>query len=419
MPLLGGFVDVKSESMAGVGVSFESPLAASFLNPALLAASKDGSDRSTNLLLPSLSVGAVVDQDMMDAIDDFQDNERWDQLNTAIDRFNALNASSTEAEARAALEDVIENAGLVNQSLTALDRKGLQAQVDIGAAMSRSGGGHHGYGVFVSGQADIAAIARYNDAATVDRVIDEAQRVLDAADASDPSGLSEDLLRPEDDPSSNASVIAVAIAEVGISYARSIAFNGWRMQLGVSPKFQQIRTFDYTANAESFDENDFDAGDAETEDTLLNVDLGAAFQVQSMPGASFGLVARNLVSHEIETASGATYKLSPLVKAGVSYSAASYVVAMDLDLTETTGAGFEGSTQLLNVGGEYSPFDWLHLRAGASKNLAHGDGESPSIDDDQSYSLGLGFSPGAGRIDFGAVMAENTSKFGVQFGYLF
>src|SRR5690606_22891128 len=97
---------------------------------------------------------------------------------------------------------------------------------------------------------------------------------------------------------------------------------------------------------------------------------------------------------EFDTAGGNSMKLKPLVQAGVAYSGEDFVLTAELDLNRSEGVGFEGDRQLLAVGGEYSPLDWLHLRGGLSHNLKYGNAEGPNIDQETLASAGLGFSPG-------------------------
>ncbi|WP_344808735.1 conjugal transfer protein TraF [Allohahella marinimesophila] len=414
-----GFTDARSLGMGRTGIAIESPLAAPFLNPALLAMPGEKASRSTKLLLPSLRGSAAMDEDLVDDIDDFQDNDRWDEFVDAVDAFNGSNSGATEAEARAALANAIDKAKAVDTSLGNVDREALQLRLGLGTALSRTGGDKPGYAVFASTNVEINGISRYNDSGTVNAVIDAAEAALEAADSSDPSGLSSDLERPTDDPQSNASVLGIAVAEVGIAYAHNIRLDAANLQLGVAPKLQHVRTFDYTANANSFDENDFDAGESEEQKTVFNMDLGASAQFDHLEALSFALVIKNIVPHEFDTAGGNTMELNPLVQAGAAYTGDNFVVTAELDLTRSEGVGFEGDRQLLAVGGEFSPLDWLHLRGGVSKNLKHGGAEGGDIDQDTLVSAGLGFSPGSTRIDLAAFVGESTTGAAFQLGFLF
>ncbi|MAM86159.1 MAG: hypothetical protein CME36_02480 [unclassified Hahellaceae] len=414
-----GFSDARSAAMGRTGIAIENPLAAPFLNPALLAMPSARDKRRTALLLPSLRASAAMDEDLVDNIDDFQDNDRWDEFVNAVDAFNGSNSGATEAEARDALANAIEKARAVDASLGEIDREALQVRLGLGTALSRTGGDKPGYAVFAGTNVELNGISRYNDSGTVNAVIDAAQAALDAADANDTSGLDADLERPTDDPRSNASILGIAIAEVGIAYGHNFRLNTMNLQVGAAPKLQHVRTFDYTANANSFDENDFDAGESEEQKTVFNMDLGASAQLDSLEAMSFALVIKNVVPYDFETAGGNTMELNPLVQAGLGYTGENYVVTAELDLTRSEGVGFEGDRQLLAIGGEYSPLDWLHLRGGFSKNLRHGGAEGGDIDQDTLLSAGLGFSPGGTRIDLAAFVGESSTGAAFQLGYLF
>src|SRR5690606_40341985 len=83
----------------------------------------------------------------------------------------------------------------------------------------------------------------------------------------------------EDDLQSRGRILASAVVEAGISFAHALDLgNDHVVQLGVSPKYVQLRTFQYTASIAEFEDDDFDGAEYETEKSGFNLDLGAAYR---------------------------------------------------------------------------------------------------------------------------------------------
>jgi len=205
---------------------------------------------------------------------------------------------------------------------------------------------------------------------------------------------------------STVHMVGAVIGDVGLTISRAFNIANKDIAIGITPKLQAVTIFDYVFELDGKDENgnevefDEDAFSDNTVDyTEFNMDIGAAhkFGVDSQWQA--GLVIKNLLSKDFESANGATVSISPMKRAGISHKTNWTKVAFDLDITENDPIAFEDATQYAALGAEFNVFRLLQLRAGYRANLA--------ATDQDVVTAGIGFSPFAVRMDLG-VMA-NTS----------
>jgi len=221
---------------------------------------------------------------------------------------------------------------------------------------------------------------------------------------------------------STVHMVGAAIADVGLTISRVFNIANKDIAIGITPKLQAVTIFDYIFELDGEDENgnevefDEDAISDNTVDyTEFNIDLGAAHQFGSENQWQAGVVVKNLMSKEFESANGATVKISPMVRAGISHKTDWTKVAFDLDLTENDPIAFEDATQYASLGAEFNAWRILQLRAGYRANLA--------ASGQDVVTAGFGFSPLAVRIDLG-VMAnasdpEKEAGFAFEFGVEF
>ncbi|MDX3773947.1 conjugal transfer protein TraF [Chromatiaceae bacterium AAb-1] len=345
--------DPRGIAMAGTGVAGAKYHQASFYNPALLTRYQENDDFA--LVLPAVSVQANDQDDMIDNIDNLQD---------ILDELDA-NPS-------------VANAQRAKQALLALDNNKASFQLGLGlvAAVPNK---TLPFAVFARGYLD----------ANVQVELDE-----------------NDFDRLENgntDLNSAASVVAVAVVETGITLAYSLDLQHTRLSFGVSPKLQRIETFFYHTSVADFDEDDFDADEYRQKENKTNLDLGVTASWQN--GVTAGLVARNLMSHEITTVSvngqQYLYKMEPQIVAGVTYQNSWLSANADVELTTHEGFGLQDKSQWAAVGIELDALDWAQLRFGYRNDLK-------SVQNDQ-LTAGLGLSPfGAFRLDLAGVYGDKN-----------
>lgn len=112
------------------------------------------------------------------------------------------------------------------------------------------------------------------------------------------------------------------LAETGISLARRFDLDEQEFTVSITPKYVKAMVFDYQANVDSADEDDFDADDYTEEYTDFNLDIGASLEFA--PGWRAGLVVKNIISREYEATrfdvpTGNAVELNPQLRAGVSW----------------------------------------------------------------------------------------------------
>lgn len=229
---------------------------------------------------------------------------------------------------------------------------------------------------------------------------------------------------------SQVQMVGVAIADLGLTASRVFNIKGHDISFGITPKLQKVTIFDYTQDLDGKDENgnevvfESDSITDSTEDyTAFNIDLGAAYQFGSEDQFQAGVVIKNLLANDFESApyvtsggtEGTIVSVNPMVRAGVSHKTDWTKVAFDLDLTENDPVAFEDPTQYASIGAEFNVFRTLQLRAGYRMNLA-GSGQDV-------VTAGFGLSPFAIRMDLGVMAnADDPEKeagvafeFGVEF----
>ncbi len=213
---------------------------------------------------------------------------------------------------------------------------------------------------------------------------------------------------------SSVQIIAVAITEIGLTLSSNFSIAGEDIAIGITPKLQTIKTFNYVANIESEEIDEEDVKETEQDFSDFNIDIGMAYQFGQDKQWQAGLVAKNLLSKEYETFSNdtgttaapqittTTVSLDTQIRAGISHTTNWTVIAIDLDLMENDPVAFEAATQYASIGAEFDLFDTIQLRAGYRTNL--------SVSDASVASVGLGFSPFGLHLDIAAMANPNSPK---------
>ena len=221
---------------------------------------------------------------------------------------------------------------------------------------------------------------------------------------------------------SQVHMIGAAIADINLSASRIFNIAGKDVAIGITPKLQMVTVFDYKFELDGKDElgndvefNEDDLTENTKEYSTFNMDIGAAYQFGAEKQFQAGLVIKNLMAKDFESANGETISIAPMVRAGVSHQTSWTKVAVDLDLTENHPVAFESASQYLSVGAEFDVWRILQLRAGYRANLA--------ASDQDVVTAGIGFSPFAIHMDLGLMAnASDPEKeagiafeFGVEF----
>lgn len=389
-----GTFDPRSMAMGGAGVASATSANASFYNPALLAAARDGDDFSFEL--PVIGVRLSDPDDLIGHLDDYQQAHYEAALSNAIDQYNA---SPTPA-ARAA---VVTAAGKLVTGLSALDHRALQADANVGMVIGIPSR-RWGAALFLNSRAVGGAML---DVTQAD--LDRLNALIGGLQNNDLTGLTDgsgNVIDPAANLSSAVLTRGALLSEVGVSLAREFSAGGHSLAVGITPKFIKVETFDYRVDVETAD---LTVDQGRKSYSNANLDLGIAHEYGNH--WKTGIVVKDLVAKNYTTALGRTIALKPQVRWGLAYTGSVVVTALDVDLTQNAGTGLESASQYIALGAELNAWDLFQLRLGLRHNL--------SDSDTDSAAFGFGLSPFGVHLDLAVVGSAKEVGVGLQAGFRF
>ncbi|EGQ9728283.1 conjugal transfer protein TraF [Vibrio cholerae] len=331
-------MDARGAGMGNTGVSTADYLLAPYYNPALTAVYRKND--SFGILLPSIGLRAEDKDESLKTIDDLQDS---------IEQFERAGVGAATQE----------NADQLNRYLDQLaDDKPLAVTAGIGIA-----------------------VALPLDAVSLNFFSRGYAEVIAKANVAEKSGNSANEVKTRYE-SSDVDLTAFGYTEVGLAVGKQVVLGGQTVALGVTPKVQQLRTYQDNASVKSFDLDDYDK--SEVKDNAFNLDMGAVWLIDQY---RVGIVAKDLFAKDIQTLNrNNTYKLDTQIAVSGSYVSDFFIAAVDLDLTKQRRFnGDNDDTQFMRFGVEGNVWGWAQLRAGYDVDLQN------SLDN--SVSVGLGVSP--------------------------
>lgn len=389
------FMSSRSFAMGGTGVAVAHPSTATSANPAMMAADHHAWSDDFGLMLPSINVRVADEEETIDQIDSIQDT--MDDLEAAISSANSANAQQL--------------AGQLREQFEAFDKDTVRANIGLGLALAVPGK-KLSVGVFSTGNLTATVRGEY-----------------DKSDNAKLQAIENGVLIPgaTDDLNSRGKVIASAVVEAGISFAHALELNnGDSIQLGVSPKYVQLQTFQYTETVSGFEDDEFDNDQSQTDKSGFNLDIGAAYAFGDEKQWNAGVVVKNLIPMELDSAASRqdlgekvrTLKVGPMATVGIAHKSAYHVVTAELDLTKKEAFGFEDDTQWLAVGAEFDAWRYAQLRAGVRYNLASND-DNDGIAEETQFTVGLGLNLLGARFDLGALFSDADMGAALEFGTAF
>jgi hypothetical protein len=391
------FMSSRSFAMGGTGVAIAHPAAAGASNPAMMASKHHDWSDDFGLILPSVNARFADEEETVDQIDDIQD---------LIDGFEDAQSSANLGEAQDA-------AGQLRERLSAFDRDTVRVDVGLGIALAFPTDSYS-VGFFTNG--NLQATVRGEYAAADDATL----AALEGGNLTDIQNADLDNLQ------SRGRILAAAVAEAGISVATSFELaNGNDLQVGVSPKYIQLRTFQYTESVSSFEDDEFDDEQNETDKSGFNLDVGVAYAFGEDKTWNAGVVVKNLIPMDLDSNADPlkneeefTLELDPMVTAAIAHSGDFHVITAELDLTEKKGFGYADDTQWLAVGAEFDAFRYAQLRLGARQNLASND-DNDGIAEETQFTAGIGLNILGARLDLGALVSDADMGAALELGAAF
>ena len=394
------FTTARALGMGGTGVAVAHPATANSANPAMLAAGHHEKADNFGLIIPSINVRVADEEDVVDQIDRIQDT-----IDLAEQRANSLDGPGT----RAAI-------GELREQLQKFDRD--TARVDVGAGLSLAFPSQTRLAVGVYTNASIRATVRSEYDPADDALLASLEQSSDAALITyfQTNNLEDELL-------SRGRVLASAVGEVGLALGRTFELPNYQpLQVGLTTKYQELRTFQYTERVGAFDDDDYDR--FETTKSSLNFDLGVAYRFGDHQQWNLGAVVRNLIPVKLDSAASDlteevhTLRVDPHLVMGVARLGTYYTLTAELDLTKKKAFGFEDDTQWLALGAEFDAFRHAQLRGGIRHNLAS-NSDNDGIEESTQLTVGLGLSIFGARLDLGALFSDADIGGAIELGAAF
>lgn len=353
-----GHIDARSAGMAGVGIASGDYTRAN-LNPALLTRFQDNDDFYVKL---AAGVHARDYQDAIDHVDDVQKQ---------LDDFQHLvnNSIARQQFNQTELENAADN---LTRSLKKLDDIKLNGDAGLDLAFylpsnTLAAGLSIGTQIWANGNFEYDP----NDEHLIENALATGQFNQNAI-------KSDGLVR------------SVAVTEIALSLATklSIPVIG-HLALGVTPKAQRMDSYAYTATMSNYENDDFFEDRYMSNETAFNLDIGLHGEVGPV---QLGLVARNLIEHEIVNVAGEHLSLKPTMTAGASVQWLGMTLAADVDLIEDKSFVLENTKEIFmlprqwaRIGAEVDIFEQAQLRAGFKTDMT---GNYENL-----FTVGLGLSP--------------------------
>lgn len=330
--------DGRGNGMGNTGVTSADYVLAPFYNPALTAIHRDRD--SFGILVPAIGLTARDTDESLSTIDDLQDTIEAFEQNPSAD-------PNLEAQLNGYLDQLADD-----KPLAVTGGVGFAVAFPINTLSVN---------VFSRGYAEIIASTNIQ--------------------ASSPGQTTEERYS-----ASNVDMIAFGYTEFGVALAKLVSLRGQDVSFGITPKYQQLRTYKQNLSVEDFDLSDYDQ--SETNKNAFNLDLGAVWLRDNY---RVGITIKDLFSQELETAqaggSTSMYKLDTQVVLSGSYAMEYFVATVDWDLTKQERfTDVNDDTQYLRFGMEGNAFGWAQVRIGYEMDL------EDTLDD--SVTAGFGVSPG-------------------------
>lgn len=391
----GSYFDARNDAMGGTGVASSNYTTAPLSNPALLT--KGRAEDNVSVILPSVGVQISDKDNMVDKIDDVTDT-----VNRYQDVFDDFDFEDLLTNPTGVIGNIRSASGDLANQLR--DLRGNKADGSAGAAIV----------VAVPNETlPFAFVTKAYGSAHLHT--DVAQSDIDYLDAVAngpllPAPGDQYLLR------SSATGVAAIVVDYGIAVAHEFKIGEQSVSVGVTPKLQQTRLYNYRASVYNFDKDKVTDSEYRKNDTGFNLDAGLATDVGEH--WTFGLSAQNLISRDIDTKEvngyQDTWQIRPLVTAGAAWHNEKLTATVDVDATRTKRFKSQDDSQYAGVGVEYRVLDWLQLRGGY-----HADMKS---NDTNVVSAGFGLSPFNNRVHLdlaGSVGDDDTWGAMAQIGFSF
>lgn len=362
-------VDPRSLGMGGAGVASANGLNALYQNPGALS----GLSKESFTLEFPVSVRLLDEGDLTNNLDTL--NSSANSLSNAM---SAFQANPTQANALVASNALTG----FNNSMALVSNKSLMGVFSAGTFLAIPSK-NFSFALKLDGRADFAGVFNYSNA-------DQTQIATIANDlnacATNPANCAAvtgvDAAGQITNLTSEFQIRGAVIGEVGMTAASRI--DSWgNVDIGITPKFMKITTFDVVAGAQSGNTNATSTSGNTKSDSAFNIDLGAVKSYNTSNGDLIraGVVVKNMLSKSIQTSLGNNIEIAPQVTLGGSYGNDWYTGTIDLDVIKNKAMipGFTHESQFVRLGAELDAAGWAQIRLGYRHDLAGNYTGLPSV----------------------------------------
>lgn len=417
--------DTRSLAMGGTGAAIANTRNAAFLNPGVLASKDD----KFALEFPMISARALDAGDLQNDASTLQTDAN--NLTTSLTNFqnamNTLQANPTAGNASAAQAASLAagtSLNTFNSSINKVSGKALTGSVFAGTMLAIPSQ-KFAFALMLDGRAELGAQFNYAaaDNATVTSLatamtncgnaVGTAAQIQTACQtAANGVGAGGQVNGMQ----SQLVARGVVAKDVGITMARhfeSLADT----DIGITPKFTQLRTFDISSAAQSGNGISTNNGaNNEKSSSVFNFDIGALKSISKSESSEIkaGVVVKDVLSRTVQTVLGNDIAIKPRATVGIGYLTKLVNAGIDVDVTTNKPmiAGFGADSQFVRLGAEFDAWKWAQVRIGYRHDLKGNYKGLPSF--------GLGLSPFGVHVDLSvAAASKNEVAAAIQTGFHF
>jgi len=370
--------DPRALGMGGVGVAAANSAQAHFYNPSLLHNARADEDFNFEIMG---AIRAADNDHLIQAMKDFDDEQLFINFSDDLASFTTALARQVIDlnEVLSTRDDFSNSSVALRQGIHDVTGKSITVDANVGTLLSIPNGQKISWTAYINGWSSFSVQGTLapNDDQTMEDIIN----LLDFdINSFDPTVISNalDILDPENKLQSTLSMNGALFIEYGLSLASKYVTGGYDIDVGITPKYIQVVTYDYVRSLEELDQNSepYEQEEEKTYSTF-NFDLGISKQLTE--NWKSGIVIKNIIPQSFKSPSGRSKaRLEPAARVGVSYANNWINLGADLDLTENADVISFSKSRFLAMGAEVDVW-LLKLRAGYRANLSAKGGNVPSI----------------------------------------
>lgn len=273
------YFDARNDAMGGVGVASSLDNSALLANPALIAKTE-----KCSLTIPSFGL---------------QLSDKNHLIDEGISRFNKYKTNDFSD-----FTDDTQKAGEVKSILETIKDKDLNLNGGLSASI-----------IIPLETYKVGLFAKTHVDGTLHAMVEEKDlELLNLIQrGQSPTAEFESQLRSE------VRVLGSWVTDYGFSVARSFEVAGKPLHIGLSPKMQDIKIYNYATGFNQHEQENISDSRDQSQHKKFNVDLGAAVELSEQ--LTVGLVGKNLLNSTLKTKTmndkSFTYQVSPVVTLGL------------------------------------------------------------------------------------------------------